>query len=106
MGLHLQEGLDLADCEIFPVTQSDELVKSAEQFVGILEDLPLFQALASTCDNLGEQVERIDILEDVGLAVRNEDHVEFVEGLIHETDVVLLNGSMLCACVGQLGERC
>ena len=39
VAVHLEEGLDLADCEVLPVTQGDQLVKSAEQLVGILQYL-------------------------------------------------------------------
>lgn len=105
MTLHLQERLDLADGQVLSVSQSDQLVKGAKQLVGILENLPLFQALARAGHNLGEEVERVDVLEDVGLAVGDEDHVELVEGLVDETDIVLLDGGVLRAAVGQLGER-
>lgn len=105
MALHLQEGLDLADGQVLPVSQGDQLVESAEQLIGILDDLPFVQALARAGDNLGEEMERIDVLEDVGLAVGDEDHVELVQGLVDKTDVVLLNCGMLRTAVGQLGER-
>lgn len=54
--LHLEKGLDLADGQVLPVAQSDQLVESAEQLVGILDDLALVQALASAGDDLGKEV--------------------------------------------------
>lgn len=104
--LHLQEGLDLADGQVLPVAQSNQLVEGAEELVGISHDLALIESLAGARDDLGEEVERVNVLEDVGLAVRDEHHVELVEGLVHEADIVLLDGRVLSASVGQLGERC
>lgn len=54
--LHIKEGLDLAQREILPVSQSDEFIESAEQFECIPQDFPLVQALADARDNLGKQV--------------------------------------------------
>jgi len=45
-------------------------------------------------------------LENVGLAVGDQNHVELVQRLVYEADVVLLHGSMLGAAVGQFRERC
>lgn len=41
MTLHLQEGLDLANSQVFPVAKSDQLVKGAEQLVCVPENLTL-----------------------------------------------------------------
>jgi hypothetical protein len=76
--LHLQEGLDLTDGQVLPVTQGDQLVKGAKKFVGISHNLALVEALAGARDNLGKEVEGVNVLQDVGLAVRDEDHVELV----------------------------
>lgn len=56
MTFHLEEGLDLTDRQVLPVAQSDQLIKSAKQFVCILHDFPLIQALACAGDDLGEEV--------------------------------------------------
>ena len=50
-------------------------------------------------------MQRVDVLQDVALAVGDEDDVEFVEGLVDEADVVLLDGGVLGGGVGELGER-
>ena len=102
--LHLEEGLDLADGQVLPVAQGDQLIERAEQLVGIAEDLALVQTLACAGNDLGEEVEGVDVLQDVGLAVGNEHHVELIQGLVDEADVVLLHGGVLGARVGQLGE--
>lgn len=103
--LHVEEGLDLAQSKVLAVTQSDKLVESAEQFESIAQDFPLIQASADASNNLGEEVERVDVLENVGLTVCDEDHVQLVQGLINETDIVLLDGRVLGAAVGELGKR-
>lgn len=54
--LHLQERLDLADGQVLPVSESDQLIEGAQQLVGMLQDLPLLQTLASARDDLGEKV--------------------------------------------------
>ena len=105
MTLHLQECLDLADCKIFPIPLGDQLVKGAEKFVGILKNLPLIQCLACAGDDLCEKVERVDVLEDVGLSVGDENHVQFVERLVNKADIILLYGCMLSSSVCQLRER-
>lgn len=105
MRLHLEEGLDLADRQVFPVTQSNQLIEGAEQLVCVLQNLPLVETSACAGDDLGEEVEGIDVLQDVGLLVRDEDHVELVQRLVHEADIVLLDGSVLGARIGELGER-
>lgn len=104
MALHLEEGLDLTDGQVLPVTQGDQLVEGAEQLEGVLQDLPLLQALASTGDDLSKEMQGVDVLEDVRLAVRDEDHVELIEGLIYETNIVLLDRRMLCPAVCELRE--
>lgn len=104
MTLHLQERLDLADCQVFPVTKCDQLIEGAEQLVGILEDFPLVQALARGGNNLGKEMKRVNVLEDVGLAIGDEDHVQLIQRLVDKADVVLFDGRMLRATVCKLGE--
>jgi len=106
VAVHLEEGLDLANGEVLSVSQGNQLVEGAEQFVGILQYLALVQALACTRDHLGEEMQGVDVLENVGLPVGNEDHVELVQGLVHKADVILLDRGMLGTAVGQLRERC
>ena len=62
MRLHLQEGLDLAKRQVLPVAQRDQLVKGAEQLVGILDDFPLVQSLARAGDYLREEVQGVNVL--------------------------------------------
>lgn len=105
MTLHLQKRLDLANGEVLPVAERDHLVKGAEDVEGMSEDLALVQGLAYAADYLGEEVKRVNVLEDVGLLVRDEHHVQLVQGLVDEADIVLLDGGVLGARVGGLGER-
>lgn len=95
----------MAKSKVLPVTHSDQLVECAEQLKGIAQYLPLVQTLANAGDDLGEKMKRINVLEDVGLAVGDEDHVQFVKGLVHEADVVLFDCCVLGATVGELGQR-
>lgn len=39
------------------------------------------------------------------MAVGDEDHVQLVQGLVDEADIVLLDGRVLGAAVGEFGER-
>lgn len=105
MTLHIKECLDLTDGQILPISQGNELIKCAEEFVSILEDFTLVKTLACASDDLGEEVQGVDVLENVGLAVGDENHVKLVEGLVNETDIVLFDGRMLSTAVGMLGER-
>lgn len=103
--LHFQECLDLADCEVLPVAKRNQLIESTKKFVCILQNFSFIQGLACACNDLCEKMEGVDVLEDVGLAIRNENHVEFVKRLVHKTDIILFNGCMLSTRVCQLGER-
>jgi hypothetical protein len=51
-------------------------------------------------------MKRVDVLEDVGLAVGDENHVELVERLINEAHIILLNSRMLSSSICQLWESC
>lgn len=104
--LHLQEGLNLADGQVLPVPERHQLIKGADQLKGIPKNFPLVEALACAGHDLGEEVQRVDVLEDVGLLVGDEHHVQLVQRLVDEADIVLLNGGVLCAGIGGLGERC
>lgn len=104
VALHLQEGLDLADGQVLPVAESDQLIEGAEQLVGISEDLTLVQAPASAGNHLGEEVERIDVLKDVGLLVGNENHVQLIQWLVNEADIVLFDRGVLGTAVGEFGK--
>lgn len=106
MTLHLQEGPDLADGQVLSVAESNQLVECAEKLVGISDNFSLVQSPAGARHHLGEQVQRIDVLEDVGLAVGDEHHVELVERLVNESHIVLLDDRVLCAAVCEFGERC
>ena len=106
MAFHFKKRLDLAQGQVLPVAQSNKLIKGAEQLVGISKNLPLVQAFADASHNLGKKVQRIYVLQDVGLPVGDENHVKFVEWLIDVTYVVLLHGSMLRARIGELWKRC
>ena len=104
MRLHLEERPDLADGQVLAVAEGNNLVKGAEELVGISENLALVEGLAGAGDNLGKQVERVDVLQNVGLAVGDEHHVELVERLVNESHIVLLNSRVLRAAVGELGQ--
>src|SRR5436190_120832 len=104
MALHLEKRLDLTNGQVLAVPEGDELVEGAEDVEGMLENLALVQAFAYAADDLGEEVERIDVLENVGLLVGDENHVELVQGLVDKSDVVLLDRGVLGARVGGLGE--
>lgn len=69
MTLHLQEGLDLRERKVLSVTQRDQLVICAQQLEGIAEDFSLIQALADACGDLGKEVQTVNVLENVRLAV-------------------------------------
>lgn len=49
-------------------------------------------------------MEGVDVLENVGLTVGDEDHVQLVQWLVHEADIVLLDRGVLGAAVGKLGK--
>lgn len=50
-------------------------------------------------------MQAINVLEDVGLAVGDQNNVQLIQWLVDEAHVVLLDGGVLGARVRQLGER-
>ena len=49
-------------------------------------------------------MQRVNVLQDVGLEVRDEHHVELVERLVDKADIVLLDRCVLGTGVGELGQ--
>lgn len=78
MAFHLQEHPDLGERQILPVSLGHQFVESAEQLEGIAQDLSLVEALANAGGHLGEKMKTIDILQNVGLAVGDEDDIQLV----------------------------
>jgi len=105
MTLHVKKSLDLAECEILSVAQRDQLVKCTEQLERIAKNLPFVQALAYAAYYLCEKMQGVDVLQDIRLAIRDEDHVQLVQRLIDEANVVLLDSRVLRPRIGQLWER-
>lgn len=104
MTLHLQEGLDLGQRQVLPVAQCHQLIECAKQLKGISQNFPFIQALANASGHLRKQMQAVDILEDVGLAVGDQDNVQLVQRLVHKAHVVLLHGSVLGSGVRKFGE--
>ena len=104
MTLHLQKSFYLAHCEVLAISQGHDLVEGTEQLEGILEDFPLVETSAYAGNYLGKEVKRVYVLKNVGLPVRDKDHVEFVQGLVYISHVVLLYSRVLGGRVGELGE--
>lgn len=50
-------------------------------------------------------MEAVDILQDVRLPVGDENDVKLVQGLVDEAHIILLDGGVLRARVGELRER-
>jgi len=75
VALHLEECLDLADGQVLAISESYQLIEGTQKVVGMSKNFSFIQALACAGDDLGEEVERIYVLENVGLLVGDEDHV-------------------------------
>lgn len=60
------------------VIQGDNFVEGIDKFEGILEDFLFVEVFVSVGNDLGEEVEGVDVLEDVGLFVGDEYYVEFI----------------------------
>lgn len=50
-------------------------------------------------------MQAVDILQDVGLLVGNEDNVQLVQWLVHKADIVLLDRRVLRSGLRQLRKR-
>lgn len=53
----------------------------------------------------GEQSECLQVLQDVAVLGGDEDHVEFLQRLVHVADAVCFHEGVLLASVHQFGER-
>jgi hypothetical protein len=105
MALHFQEGLDLGNGKILSVTQCHQLVVCAQQLEGIADNLSFVQALADACGYLRKQMQTVDVLENVRLAVGDQDNVQLIQWLVNESYVVLLDSGVLGLRIRKLGER-
>lgn len=105
MTLHLQKCLDLGQRQVLPVAQCHQLIERAKQLKGISQNLSLIQALANAGCHLSKQMQAVDILKDVGLAVGNQDNVQFIQRLVYEAHIVLLDGGVLGSGVREFRER-
>lgn len=56
-----------------------------------MEDLLVVETGQIGVDRLRKQVQRGQVLDDVGLAVRDQDNVVVVEGPVHVSDVLVLD---------------
>lgn len=50
-------------------------------------------------------MQTVDILQDVGLPIRDEKKEKFVQGLVDVSHIVRLDRCMLSGGVGQFGKR-
>ena len=74
--LHLEHIAHLHEIDLLPVSHADNLVKRAQQLERILQNLPLLCAPAKVRDDAREKMEGLDVLEDVGCLVGDEQDVE------------------------------
>jgi len=56
MTLHLQECLDLTDCQILSISERDKFIKGTEELIGILQYVPFIQGFACARDDLCKKV--------------------------------------------------
>jgi len=54
--LHIQESLDLRQCQVLPITHADQFVKRAQQLKSISQDFSFIKTPADARDNLGEEM--------------------------------------------------
>lgn len=97
MTLHLQHVAHLHEVDLFPVSHAHDLVERAQQIECVLDNLALLRTPAHIRDHAREQMESLDVLEDVGRLVGDEENVEVFQGLVDIANVGGLNGSMLRA---------
>ena len=106
MTLHLEDILDLRQRQILLVPKTDNFIKRTQQFKRIPQNLPFIQrSPTNAADDLREEMQRINVLEDVGALGGDEDHVHFLEGLVDVAHTLCLDRRVLCALGGELGER-
>ena len=105
MTLHFQDAFNLHEVDLLPPTQTYNLVERAEQLECMLRDFALLGGPAQIGHNAGKEVQGLDILENVGCLVGDEQDVEFFQRLVDIADVERFDRSMLSVGGDKLGER-
>jgi len=98
MTLHLQNTPHLHEIDLFPIPHTDDLIKRSKQLKTLFLNFTLISCTTHIRNDACEEVEGIDILEDVGGFVSDEEDVEVFEGLIDITDLSGFDGCMLGVC--------
>lgn len=86
MRLHFCNGTDLSQRDVFSVSQGDDLVKHGDELECPVENFLFVDRAAIFGEGTGKEMERVNVLQDVGGLVGDEDHVEFFHGLIDVSD--------------------
>ena len=104
MRLHLENAANLGDVDVLAIPEADDLIKGTEELKAVAEHGGLIERSAEVGDGAGEEVEGVNVLENVGVLVGDEDHVEVLERLVDEADGIGLDRGVLGASTDQLGE--
>lgn len=67
MTFHINVILDLREVDIFPIAFRDDFIECKQEFEGVVEDIAFIARAAHVSHHTGEQVERFNVLENVGL---------------------------------------
>lgn len=95
MRLHLEDGSDLCEVDILPVSQGYDLVECTEKLKAVSKDGCFVKGSADVGSDAGEEMKGVDVLENVRVLVGDEDHIEVLKRLIDEANGVCLDGGML-----------
>ena len=105
MTLHLQYVPHLDQRHLFSVAHTDDLIKCTEQIKSILEDFAFFCISAHIRHDAGDQMQRLNVLEDIRGLVRNQEDVQFLQRLVDISNFSGFDGRVLGVRRDKFWER-
>ena len=105
VAVHLQHAAHLGQGHVLPVAEADDLVKRLQDLEARQEDVVLVQRVALVAHRAGQEMQRVNVLQDVGVLRRDEDHVQILKRLVYVAHRVRLHRRVLRVRGDELRER-
>ena len=104
MTLHLQHAPHLRQRHLLSVAQAYDLVECAKQIESVFNNFPFFCVSAHVRHDAGNQVQRLNVLEDIGGLVRDQEDVKFLQRLVDVSNLGGFDRRVLGVCRDEFWE--
>jgi len=104
--LHLQDTPHLHQVDLLPISHAHNLIECTQKLERVLQDLALVRTAAEVRHDTGEEMERVDVLQDIRCFVGYQQNIKIFQRLVHISYFGSLDGGMLDVCRDEFWERC